>query len=125
MVSKIYALIFKKPTQNVYYTEILRDNVNGSFAQIKLVDNKLIMNNTDLRKYLSEIDYSILKLLFIHFENPVTRDQIAEVIWGTDFFDSYSDYAIDKHISDIRKILRKQHTSHKIKTIRGSGYILL
>jgi len=51
----------------------------------------------------------------------VSRDEIALIIWGDKDTESYSNYAIDKHISNIRTKL-KPLSLGEIKTIKGRGY---
>jgi len=51
------------------------------------------------------------------------RDFLAQIIWGDKSFDLYSDWAIDKIMSRLRKKLYQNgYPAEKIKTVKGRGY---
>ena len=68
----------------------------------------------------------ILKLLiyFITHENElISRDQVGEVLWGRFYQDKYSDYAVDKIISMLRKKLDALgFSSDKLITLKKRGF---
>lgn len=67
----------------------------------------------------------ILMLLYTNKNQLVTRDQIAEVIWGEQYLNNYSESAIDKQISELRKILSGPSKTNKVlETKKGKGYLL-
>lgn len=62
--------------------------------------------------------------LFLEKENKnVTRDEIAQAIWGKLANEKYSDWAIDKSISRLRSNLISK--THQLVTIKGMGYSLI
>jgi hypothetical protein len=68
-------------------------------------------------------EFKLLKYFFENEELVVTRDDIAEVLWGKDAAKKYSEWAIDKVISRIRE--KTEETSRKPKyliTLRGVGF---
>jgi DNA-binding winged helix-turn-helix (wHTH) protein len=67
----------------------------------------------------------ILKLLIENEGKLVTRDDIAKKIWGEDHLEKYSDYAIDKQISKLRKYIKKSGINKQvISTKKGKGYVI-
>ena len=55
----------------------------------------------------------------------VTREDLAKIIWGEYYISNYSDYAIDKHIANLRKKLIALLPNFEIKTIKGKGVITI
>lgn len=66
------------------------------------------------------------KLLTYFLENEgtvVSRDQVAEVLWGKESIDKYSDWTIDKTVSTIRKKLSSiSFPSEKLVTLKKRGF---
>lgn len=58
-----------------------------------------------------------------HINKPLTRDDIAKVIWGNTWTTKYSDWAIDKAISRLRKKILSEN--YKIITVKNLGYELI
>ncbi|MBM3209246.1 winged helix-turn-helix domain-containing protein [Candidatus Shapirobacteria bacterium] len=53
----------------------------------------------------------------------ISRDEIAEILWGKESYDKYSDWSIDQMISQLRKKLNQLGISPKsLQTIRDRGY---
>ncbi len=63
-----------------------------------------------------------INLLNLFFENsgPISRDDIAKILWGKVWNTKYSDWAIDKTISRLRKKLDKSEI--QILTVKNFGY---
>lgn len=66
------------------------------------------------------------KLLFDYLHSHpgqvITRDEIAEVVWGNKYLEKYSDWAIDRCISNLKSKLSQ--TKYQILTLRNRGYLL-
>jgi len=53
----------------------------------------------------------------------VTRDQVAEAIWGRHYLEKYSDWSIDKSISILRKKLDALgFRSEYLTTLKKRGF---
>lgn len=63
-------------------------------------------------------EYELLKLLLSHMGTAFTREQLMELIWGTDYMGETR--TIDMHIRTLRQKLGK--CGESIKTIRNVGY---
>ena len=84
------------------------------------------VNGTISKEDFSKRELSVLQLLIDQRGVVVSRDKLADAIWGKDATFRYSDWAIDQTISRIRKKLGDNSRSPKfIKTIRGRGFKLL
>ncbi len=72
---------------------------------------------------LNETELSIYKTFKSNENKLVSRDQIARIIWGKNYEEKYSDWAIDQTVSRFRKKIAKYYISKDtIKTIKGRGY---
>lgn len=83
--------------------------------------------NTKYREFINQLtaqESMAFKLLLRNINNLVDRDTLAKEIWGNDWYDKYSDWAIDKLISKIRKQLKTSNTLVRISTLRHRGFIL-
>lgn len=63
-------------------------------------------------------EYELLKLFLSHIGTAFTREQLMELIWGTDYMGETR--TIDMHIRTLRQKLGK--CGESIKTIRNVGY---
>jgi len=61
-----------------------------------------------------------LRCLVCASDKLVTRDEIAQAIWSTNWLEKYSDWALDTMIYQLRKKLKK---GYEIKTWRNQGYL--
>lgn len=88
-----------------------------------------------LKKYLESIfDYSYkntftsvetgLLELMKNKDEIVDRQEIAETIWGENWEEKYSDWAIDQNMHRLRKKLRESKSVYNIVTKKGRGYVL-
>ena len=68
-----------------------------------------------------KFELKLLNQLFKNKDSVVSRDRIGETLWGINWYEKYSDWAIDSHISNIRKKISKDW---KILTRRERGYML-
>jgi len=102
------------------------------FVKSKLPKHKLIYNASTKKLHYGgqscedKFSYQEFKLLvyFINHENElVTRDQVAEAIWGKLYHDKYSDWSIDKTISILRKKLdHLGFPSKHLVTLKKRGF---
>jgi DNA-binding response OmpR family regulator len=71
---------------------------------------------------LSATEYRLLEYLVKRAGSIVSRDQLAEHVWGGDY-DPFSNVA-DVYISYLRKKVDKDRKRPLIHTVRGLGYML-
>ncbi len=66
----------------------------------------------------------IIQLLLQKYPDVVTRDALAQAIWGAKWTEKYSDYALDRHISTMRDIAKGYGSLLRFVGVRGVGYKL-
>ena len=71
---------------------------------------------------LTATEYRLLEYLVRRAECIVTRDQLAEYVWGGDY-DPCSNIA-DVYVGYLRRKLHTTWTQPLIYTVRGLGYML-
>ncbi len=69
---------------------------------------------------LTKTENKIFDLLIRQKGELVSFDEIAKTIWGENYFNKYSEYAITKHIQKIKGKI----TKNSIHSQRGYGYLL-
>lgn len=67
-------------------------------------------------------EYDLLAAFLKNTSQLISREKIADILWGKDSFEKYSDWAIDQLIYSLRNKLAAIHKDHLLKTIRGQGY---
>lgn len=79
-----------------------------------------------IEKEPTNSEFKILNLLYKKKGEIVSREELAEAIWGKNVIDKYSDWAIDRTVSRIRKKINDSARNPKyIKTIKGRGLRLI
>jgi len=87
---------------------------------IQLDERRVIANEVPLD--LTKKEYDILVYLARNKNRVVTKDNIAEHLWG-DYMDSAISYDfIYTHVKNLRKKLAEQDCGHFLKTVYGVGY---
>jgi len=72
---------------------------------------------------LSHYEVELFKLLYAHANQPVTRDEILDKVWGTEKFPT--NRTVDNFIVKLRKKIEDDYKNPKhILTIYGVGYKL-
>jgi len=84
------------------------------------VDHRVMVNGQTLS--LTATEYRLLEYLLRRAESIVTRDQLAEYVWGGDY-DPCSNVA-DVYVGYVRRKLLIATTRPLIHTVRGLGYVL-
>ena len=124
--SSNYQRIVPKLKKELEFDKELFEKLTTSHSR-KLV-KKFEFSRTDFLsiKLLSDPTAQEIKLikLFKSKQNePVSRDEIAETLWEKGWEDKYSDWAIDKLISRLRKKIVSSR--YRIITIKNMGYQLV
>ena len=71
---------------------------------------------------LTTVEFTLLEVLIRNAGQTLTREYLTDFALGREL--GPFDRTIDVHISNLRKKLDGQHGIERIKTIRGSGYLL-
>jgi hypothetical protein len=83
------------------------DITEGLNEKLILQNNSILIGTEDITALLSPQQFKLLSLLLKNKNKTVNRDQIARALWGPLYADKYSDWAIDKLISTLRKKLSR------------------
>jgi two-component system alkaline phosphatase synthesis response regulator PhoP len=66
--------------------------------------------------------YDLLRLFVSRAGSVIERDELLDLVWGTDYFGETR--TLDIHITELRKKLSECNSVCEIATIRGVGYLL-
>ena len=89
-------------------------NVNFATREASVKDNVLSLTGTE---------YEILAMLVQQAGEVISKEQISEQVLGRRL--APFDRSIDMHVSNIRKKIAEHVSNERIKTMRGSGYVLI
>lgn len=92
--------------------------VSGAPVEIDLAARTVKVN--DGWVHLTRTEFDILALLYERGKNVVTREQIAEAVWGA----SYGATLIDGHMSRLRNKILQEGGPRLGIAVRGVGYRL-
>ncbi len=103
---------------------LLKNNVsNQTFVMddLNIVASELRAYRGKQEVQLTLRDIKILRLLHDRRGKVVTRDAIADEVWGADYFPESR--ALDQHISQLRRRIETDPSSPRIiRTVHGAGY---
>ena len=98
-------------------------------SRIKSTASNEIPNNLGLRdtlvKKLTVKELAMFELLESSMGSIVTREALSAVLWGESWHDYYSDWALNKQISNLRKKMREIGYSKELKVLKTEGFILV
>jgi hypothetical protein len=78
-----------------------------------------------ITSWFSVSEFEVMKLLIDKKGEIVEKEEIAEAMWGKSWPDKYSDWAIDKLMSRLRKVMVSYGLPKKmITTKKGQGFII-
>jgi hypothetical protein len=80
---------------------------------------------SSLKELLTAKEFMVFKHLDESGGELVSKDEIAGIMWGANWEDFYSDWAIDKLTSNIRKKLEQSGYPKTLKSLKGQGVILV
>jgi two-component system, OmpR family, alkaline phosphatase synthesis response regulator PhoP len=87
---------------------------------VLLDEKKHLFLIDDLEIYVTNKEFSILKLLLKNQKSVVSKETFFREVWETDFIGETR--TLDMHIKSIREKLKENKANVKIKTIRAVGY---
>jgi hypothetical protein len=103
--------------------------ITSKWVKAFIIERKFKANSVNkllsISKVLKGKEFTVYKEMVNRNGEVITREEIAEILWGKNAKDRYSNWAIDKTVSRIRKKLEKNNTACSIVTIKKQGYVLL
>mgnify|MGYP001559961752 CR=1 FL=1 len=103
------------------FVEYLKTFVQNSTSTI----SKYSLDIHKVDVYLTKSQRKIYEYMKNHPGKIISRDSMAELLWGGDWTEKYSDWAMDQQLSELRKQLRKIKIDDKIVTKKGEGFVFL
>lgn len=87
--------------------------------EIDVLNRRVIAGDHDL--HLTSLEQALLYLLAANAGSVLTREQILDALWGTDFV--IESNVVDRHVRALRaKLQNDWHKPRYIQTVPGSGY---
>lgn len=138
--SSLNALIandYKNLSEFVLKTGLVLDKDDTKVLLNPLLDVFITLNKSTLveaqrnsirttpNDYLSGQELIVFKHLIENTNSIISKDIVAELIWGPAWESKYSDWAIDKLVSNLRKKLQDNNYKKTIKSFKGKGIQLL
>jgi DNA-binding response OmpR family regulator len=116
LLARVMALL-RRHSQYAQDVDTIRVGAN-------LVDVKHFIVRRGKKEYsMSHYEVELFKLLYAHANQPVTRDEILDKVWGTDKFPT--NRTVDNFIVKLRKKIEDDYRNPRhILTIYGVGYKL-
>lgn len=106
------------------FTLLVKAKAQG-LKKISLDDQtgQVLINGLPIKEKLTLQEYHLLSTFLEKPGLVYSRDDIADILWGKESYDKYSDWAIDQIISRLRKTLSSLGISpSNLQTIRKRGY---
>lgn len=118
LLARIKAILRRNPNQSGLDEEVVIGNLTISFNSYEAIDQE----NKEVK--LSHKEFEILKYLFEHKNNVVSRYDLLEKIWGYD--EQPTTRTVDNFIARIRQKVESDHNNPKtIITVHGTGYKMI
>jgi len=89
---------------------------------LRLDPDTYVAELADRRVVLTAREYAVLDCLARHPGHTVTRAELLEHVWGTDFDGSPN--VVDVYIGYLRRKLAGPGDARLIRTVRGAGFVL-
>jgi len=87
--------------------------------QIDVLNRRVLAGEHEL--HLTSLEQALLYLLAANAGSTLTREQILDALWGTDFV--IESNVVDRHVRALRaKLQNDWHTPRYIETVPGAGY---
>jgi DNA-binding response OmpR family regulator len=116
LLARVMALL-RRRGQYVQDVDIVR--VGSSFVDVK----HFIVRRGKDEYSMSHYEVELFKLLYDRVDQPVTRDEILDKVWGTEKFPT--NRTVDNFIVKLRKKIEEDYRNPRhILTIYGVGYKL-
>ncbi len=92
--------------------------VVASVAEVYFDREKRLLKNREVEIALTVKEYDLLVYFFENIDCAISRNDILDRVWGTDYFGS------ERVIDDTLRRIRKKIPELPIETVYGFGYIL-
>lgn len=121
-------LLYKHANEYVFSMPILKDYLSEQLSQktqLKINERKqILINDVITDGYFSKKERKVI-CSFIENKNKIMRrEEVAKIIWGKNYEDVYTDWALDQIVRRLRiKFIKLGLEKNLIKTIKNQGYL--
>jgi hypothetical protein len=119
-------LIVKENNEYVINGKLFEYFMKKKFPDIG--DGKIILAESSIKRYLTPQQIMVLKYLLEKSDAKkgelVTKEDLAKLLWGEDWANNYSNWAIDKQITRLRNKLEENNFPKKLVVVRNKGIFL-
>lgn len=116
LLARIMALLRR---HSQYAPDVEAVRIGASLVDVK----HYIVRRGNKEHSMSNYEVELFKLLYARANQPVTRDEILDIVWGTDNFPT--NRTVDNFIVKLRKKIEEDYRNPRhILTIYGVGYKL-
>jgi len=120
--------LYKQGRQYLFSIPILKDYLSEQLSQktqLKINERKqIVINDVIADGYFSKKEKKVICSFIENINKIIKREDIAKVIWGSNYQDVYTDWALDQLIRRLRnKFIKLGLRPKLIKTIKNQGYI--
>jgi two-component system copper resistance phosphate regulon response regulator CusR len=115
LLARVHALLRRSPA-----APVLPHTIQVEDLTLNTMDHTATREGRAIR--LTAKEYALLELLMLHPGQVLSRETIAEHVWG-ERFDPFSN-VIDVYINRLRRKIDYEFEPHLFHTRRGEGYIL-
>jgi len=106
----------------IYRRRQLSGNSEISLNEIRIDTTQMEVMVCDTELILTKKEYELLIYLIVNKNRVLTKQSIAEHLWG-DYMDSMDSFDfVYQHIKNLRKKITKAGGKDYVKTMYGSGY---
>ncbi len=120
-----YGYTKKSKKTIVPFSPLLTHYIREYAGKTSVVARQKQFKDDQLVLRLSKSQRTVLAYLREHPGEIIPKDTIAQLLWGEDWHNKYSAWAIDQFISTLRENLASIHCPGKIVTKKGEGLIYL
>jgi DNA-binding response OmpR family regulator len=113
-VARVLAVMRRTYREAVVFTPVLR----LGDLEIDILNRRVRAGETEL--HLTSIEQRLLYLLAANAGRLLTRDEILDHLWGTDYVAESN--IVDRHIRNLRVKLQNHSRRRYIATVPGRGY---
>lgn len=107
-----------------YQIQLLKEEERGAnrLLTINPKTGAIVQGEKPIPIRVSGKEYDLLITFLQNKGIILSRDKIADVLWGRNSFEKYSDWAIDQAIHQLRAKLALIGAEKNLETLRGKGY---
>ncbi len=115
----------RKAGKFIPFTPLLVDFIKNYATRAPKKTQDLSAGVDTMLLHFTKSQRNVLEYLQTHPGELISKDSLAQVLWGEQWADRYSDWAIDQLLSTLREKLAKLKLPGKIMTKKGEGIIFV